>query len=205
MRKERTLKAAKSNLSDLMILGLGNPGPKYEKTRHNVGFDLIELLAEQLNLFLKKPLFRNYRIASVSVGGRRIHLVEPLTYMNRSGDVLPHLMKKYNLEISDIIVAVDNMDLLPGRIRMKSRGSSAGHNGLKSLISRAESSGFNRLYIGIGRPTGGESVVDHVLGLFSSEDRTEIDRALERCVEIFRSSAGGSLENFRNEINRKSN
>ena len=186
-----------------MILGLGNPGPKYEKTRHNVGFDLIELLAEQLNLFLRKPLFRNYRIASVVLEGRQIHLVQPLTYMNRSGDVLPGLMKKYGLEISDLVIAVDNMDLLPGRLRMKTGGSSAGHNGLKSLIGRAGRADFHRLYIGIGRPSGGDSVVDHVLGLFSDEDRLQIDKALERCANLLRSSTGGTLENFRNEINRK--
>jgi PTH1 family peptidyl-tRNA hydrolase len=186
-----------------MILGLGNPGPPYEKTRHNVGFDLIELLAEQLNLFLKKPLFRNYRIASVTVNDRTIHLVQPLTFMNRSGDVLPHLMKKYGLELTDIVVAVDNMDLLPGRVRMKSRGSSAGHNGLKSFIARAGSPDFHRLYIGIGRPVKGETVVDHVLGLFEPEDRARIDEALERCSSCLRSCAGETLESFRNEINRK--
>ena len=186
-----------------MILGLGNPGPAYEQTRHNVGFDLIELLAEQLNLFLKKPFFRNYRIASGTVGKRRIYLVQPLTYMNRSGDVLPHLMKKYDLEVPDLLVAVDNMDLVPGRLRMKAGGSSAGHNGLKSLISRAGTGDFNRLYIGIGRPTKGESVVDHVLGLFSCEDRAQVDESISRFVSILSSESEESLESFRNEINRK--
>lgn len=196
---------AQNNYSDLMIIGLGNPGPKYEQTRHNVGFDLIELLARQLNLFLKKPLFKNYRYASTFIGNCRIHLVEPLTFMNRSGSILPALITKYSLEPENLLIVTDNMDLSPGRCRMKPGGSSAGHNGLKSIIHTLGTGKFFRLYIGIGRPSGELSVVDHVLGAFSAEDSVQVQEALKQVVQTIIKQSDGPVEQLLNEINSKKN
>ncbi|QEN07754.1 aminoacyl-tRNA hydrolase [Oceanispirochaeta crateris] len=203
--KMKLLKKVPQNksYSDLLIVGLGNPGLKYERTRHNVGFDLIELLSKQLNLFMRKPLFRNYLYGSLLRGQRRIHLVEPLTYMNRSGDILPGLVKKLSLSAEDIIIVTDNMDLLPGRVRMKPRGSSAGHNGLKSIIHTLGTGEFFRIYIGIGRPGKEESVIDHVLGVFSDSDRQLVDSALQRTASIIQSLVDQEMEQLLNEINSK--
>ena len=162
-------KRLRSNSLDILIAGLGNPGLRYTLSRHNVGFMMTELLTEQLVLSLRKPLFRSYEYGQNSSGHNTLHIVKPLTYMNRSGEILPAIMKKNRVEPSGLIVVTDNMDLPIGRIRMKPGGSSAGHNGLKSVMTHVGSSDFYRLYIGIGRPAEGESVVDHVLGNFTEE------------------------------------
>jgi PTH1 family peptidyl-tRNA hydrolase len=144
-----------------LILGLGNPGAKYEHTRHNVGFDAIEACAAFFQVRLRKRCFRLYRQAVVDLHGEQVLLVQPLTYMNNSGMVMRYFA---DVAIEDIMVVCDQMDLPPGMIRIRKTGSSAGHNGLKSLIETLGSGSFNRLYIGIGRPEEGCSVIDHVLG-----------------------------------------
>ncbi len=141
-----------------LILGLGNPGTKYEHSRHNVGFDVVDACAAFFQVNLKKRCFRLYRQAKVGDG---VLLVQPLTYMNASGNILRHFP---DIAASDIIVVCDQLDLPPGMIRIRKGGSSAGHNGLKSLIEQLESGDFIRIYVGIGRPEKGVSVVDHVLG-----------------------------------------
>nr|WP_230391630.1 aminoacyl-tRNA hydrolase [Oceanispirochaeta sp. M2] len=198
-------KAQNNSYSELMIIGLGNPGSKYEQTRHNVGFDLIELLSGQLNLFLKKPLFKNYRYASTFLGNRRVHLVEPLTFMNRSGNILPALVSKYSLKPENIIIVTDNMDLPPGRCRMKPGGSSAGHNGLKSIIQYLDTGKFFRLYVGIGRPSKDLSVVDHVLGVFPSEDYSLVQNAIVQAVKSIIAQSDAPVEQLLNEINSRKN
>ncbi len=168
----------------LLIVGLGNPGEGYRNTRHNVGFLLVDLLADSLGLELKKPLFKNYLKGKASQAGGEFHLVKPLCYMNHSGEILPGLLRASKLPLSRLIVVVDNMDLPVGRVRMKLKGSSAGHNGLKSLIAHLGTPDFQRLYVGIGRPKGGITVVDHVLGEFNSDEWTRLEGTLGDCVEI---------------------
>ncbi|WP_319758367.1 aminoacyl-tRNA hydrolase [uncultured Sphaerochaeta sp.] len=145
-----------------LILGLGNPGSKYANSRHNVGFDAVEACAAFFQVRLRKRCFRLYRQAKV---GSSVSLVEPLTYMNKSGEVMRYFP---DVKAEEIVVVCDQMDLPPGLIRIRRGGSSAGHNGLKSLISSLGSSNFTRIYIGIGRPDEGVSVVDHVLSRDSS-------------------------------------
>ena len=209
MRKKKLKKllnnSEQNHYTDLMIIGLGNPGADYEQTRHNVGFDLIELLAGQLNLFLKKPIFKNYLYGSTFIGNRRVHLVKPLTYMNRSGAILPGLTARYRLGPGDIVVATDNMDLPPGRSRMKPGGSSAGHNGLKSIIHYLDSQDFYRLYLGVGRPEKGGSVVEHVLGRFSDDDYTLVQKAIAEASASITALGDAPLEKLLNEINSKKN
>ena len=146
-----------------LILGLGNPGTKYEHSRHNVGFDVVSTCAAFFQVTLKKRCFRLYRQAKV---GEDVLLVQPLTYMNASAKVLKHFS---GIEASDIIVICDQLDLPPGMIRIRKGGSSAGHNGLKSLIEHLGNGEFIRIYVGIGRPKEGVSVVDHVLGVIDDE------------------------------------
>ena len=155
----------------IILAGLGNPGAAYAETRHNVGFLCVEAAAEKEGVSFKKPFLADYQKAVFVVGDTRVILVKPLTYMNRSGLVLPALLKQYGVVTDKLIVAVDNMDLSPGRVRLKPRGSSAGHNGLKSIIEVLGTSEFHRLYIGVGRPASGVSVIDHVLGRPDGEER----------------------------------
>ncbi len=160
--------------NNIIVFGLGNPGPEYEETRHNVGFKTIEKVAAQKGLKLRKRCFRLYRAATED----NFSLIEPLTYMNNSGDVFPDIVK----EDDEVIVVVDQMDLPPGKLRLKRGGGSAGHNGLKSIISNY-SEDFIRIYIGVGRPDEGVSVPDHVLSRPNEEDSALIEKATERAAE----------------------
>ncbi len=160
------------------IFGLGNPGPEYEQTRHNAGVETLTKLAAFFQVKLKKRCFCNYRWARIDTPetGRAV-LVFPLTYMNLSGNAVPGLVK----EGDEVIVICDQMDLAPGCLRIKNGGSSAGHNGLKSMLS-ALPGNFKRVYIGVGRPEEGVSVPDHVLSRFSDADRALVDKAQDEAV-----------------------
>lgn len=168
----------------LLLVGLGNPGARFVGTRHNVGFDLITLLGQTLGLSLRRPLLR--RNLAWSGPGRQQPqvLATPLTYMNRSGAVLPWLMRRAGVDASRTLVLVDNMDLPPGEIRMKERGKPASHNGLKSVSAALGGDDYPRLYIGVGRPPAGDSIIEHVLGHFSPADRERVDAALERAASV---------------------
>ena len=154
----------------MIVVGLGNPGLEYEKTRHNVGFLALERVARLKGVKLRKRLLKPYATASFPPHA----LIKPLTYMNNSGRVFPMLVKDGDA----VIVIVDQMDLPPGRIRIRRGGGSAGHNGLKSIIEHYGED-FLRVYIGIGRPENGKSVVEHVLSEFSETEQVLIDRAIE--------------------------
>ncbi len=163
-----------------LILGLGNPGQEYENTRHNAGFLALEELAIRTGATLKKRWLRPYAAAQWD----GIILLQPLTYMNRSGMVLPAFIRRRALKPAHILVIVDNMDLPPGEVRMKSRGGDAGHNGLKSIARFLDSSEYPRIYIGIGRPATGTSIVDHVLGTMPPEERRLVDKSIHRAVDV---------------------
>lgn len=152
--------------SEMIVFGLGNPGPAYEDTRHNVGFKTVERLAALKGMKMRKRCLRRYKWARTG----DLTIVEPLTFMNASGAVFPELVEGENR----IVVIVDNMDLPVGRLRIREGGSSAGHNGLKSIIGTIGSD-FIRIYIGIGRPAEGVAVVDHVLGRFSEDDKRKLE------------------------------
>lgn len=158
-----------------LILGLGNPGTKYDHSRHNVGFDAVAACAALFQVTLRKRCFRLYRSAKVA---NEVLLVQPLTYMNNSGKVLRYFKES---KAEDIIVVCDQMDLPVGMIRIRRGGSSAGHNGLKSLMGVLGSGDFIRIYIGIGRPMEGASVVEHVLGR-SDDPRIAEGIELAKCA-----------------------
>ena len=170
----------------MIVFGLGNPGAKYRGTRHNVGFDTVERIAALKGIKLRKRCFRLYRKAVSD----SLVLIQPLTYMNSSGDIAPECVKGDDT----VVVIVDQMDLPPGKIRIRRGGSSAGHNGLKSMIG-AIGPDFIRVYIGTGRPSEGVSVADHVLSRCSREDRMLLDKAEERAAEaILRLYGGETVE-----------
>ena len=151
-QKLKKLPKAKVRRNNLLIIGLGNPGSKYRETRHNAGFAVIDNLASKSGLYLGKPFFKKYLIGRLKTDSGIIYLVKPLTFMNRSGMILNEIFRKTGASASEMILVCDNMDLKPGMIRLKTRGSSAGHNGIKSVIDNIGSEDFKRLYIGVGRP-----------------------------------------------------
>ncbi len=164
----------------LVIFGLGNPGPRFQFTRHNAGVETLERLAASCQTTLARRCFSSYRSATIKLEeGKEAKLVFPLTYMNNSGHVVPKTVK----EGDRVIVICDQMDLPPGRIRYRKAGSSAGHNGLKSMLEYLPDN-FERIYIGIGRPKDDVSVVDHVVGRFDEEERKLVDQGEAEAAAI---------------------
>ncbi len=159
----------------VFVFGLGNPGSEYENTRHNVGFMTVEKIAALKGAKFRKRCFRPCRTAGIDDG--KVCLVEPLTFMNSSGEAFSGLVDRTD----PLIVICDQLDLPPGKVRIKQKGGSAGHNGLKSIIS-VYGENFIHVYIGIGRPEDGD-IVNHVLSAFSEEDRKKIDGAVSRAAE----------------------
>ena len=168
----------------MIVFGLGNPGTEYEGTRHNAGFITVEKMAAKMDAKFRKRCLRLY---SACTPAEDLTLVKPLTFMNRSGDIFHYLVKEGD---DAPIVVVDNMDLPVGRIRIKVGGSSAGHNGLKSIIS-AIGPEFIRIYVGIGRPLEGTTVTDHVLSRFTDEERIKLDGAVDHAIEAVESLRRG--------------
>ncbi len=160
-------------------MGLGNPGPRYLATRHNAGFRTVELVARSLGIGLRRPWFHSYRLGRAAPEGRRLRLVQPLTYVNRSGSIFRSL----RVESASLLVVCDTLDLPPGLCRLRRGGSSAGHKGLASIIEALGQTDFLRLYIGIGRPARSEEVVDWVLGSPAGAEAELLQRGEQRAAE----------------------
>ncbi len=185
----------------IVVLGLGNPGSRYEQTRHNVGFRAVSEAAAFFQVKLKKRCFRLYRQAKVSAeSGNQALLVQPLTFMNASGEIMDSFSKD-----DDFIVVCDNMDLAAGGLRIRKGGGASGQKGLNSIAEKLGRSDFIRIYIGIGRPEEGVAVPDHVLGIDPPGPRRDaVDKAVSdaaRAIEKYIS--GSSLEDIQVEFNRK--
>lgn len=184
-----------------LIVGLGNPGSKYKGSRHNIGFDVIDELLRRNQLQMTEQKFRaDYTIWHHQ--GEKILLMKPFTYMNLSGEALLPMMSYYGISADDILVVHDDLDLDPGRIRLRKKGSSGGQKGVKSIIDLLGSNEFKRIKIGIGRPTGGWKVVDHVLAPFSTDDRISVDIAVDRAVDATQAwIEGKEFQNVMSEYN----
>jgi PTH1 family peptidyl-tRNA hydrolase len=175
-------------VSDYVIVGLGNPGSEHASDRHNVGFRVVNLLAKRHGIDL-----RNSKLASAGRGvieGAEVTLVKPRTWYNGSGKAAAYFLKADHVEVDHLIVVHDELDLPVGRIRLRPKGSTAGNNGLKSVMAEVGSSEFGRLRVGIGRPRDRgvpswdpEVVMRHVLGQPSRDDRQTLEAAIERAAE----------------------
>ncbi|GAA3015885.1 aminoacyl-tRNA hydrolase [Tetragenococcus solitarius] len=165
-----------------MIVGLGNPGKKYEKTKHNVGFMTVEKLAKEHGTVFKKNPFEA-EVADFFVNGEKVLLVKPQTYMNDSGRAVGPLMTYFGIYKEELLVVCDDLDLVTGKIRLRQKGSAGGHNGLKSIISHLRSNEFARLKIGIGHPQEHTTVVQHVLQPFNKQDQAIMADSLKRARE----------------------
>lgn len=153
-----------------LIVGLGNPGAQYANTRHNIGFNVIEHISDKWGVPLNKQKFEA-QYGEGFVNGEKVILVKPLTFMNLSGRSVAEFINYYDVDREDFVVIHDDIDSPVGRIRLRQKGSSGGQNGIKSLIKHfGNIQEFNRIKVGVGRPTNGRAVVDHVLGRFEKEE-----------------------------------
>lgn len=163
-----------------LVVGLGNPGPKYEGTRHNVGFDVIDELASRGGIKLTAEKFHGW-FGEVLVGDERVILLKPTTLMNRSGRAVLAAGRFYKLELNDLLVIFDDHALPLGQFRMRMKGSGGSHNGMKDVIGRLGSEAICRIRIGIGEPWG--TPTSYVLGRFSPEERAIIEPACRRAAD----------------------
>nr|WP_215607303.1 aminoacyl-tRNA hydrolase [Leptothoe spongobia] len=183
-----------------LLVGLGNPGQKYDRTRHNIGFEVIDALAKAWSI----PMSNNKRFQGITgesrtAAGNRLILLKPTTYMNRSGQSIRAIVDWYKLSPSDVLVIYDDMDLPIGKLRLRLSGSAGGHNGMKSIISHLGTQIFPRLRLGISRSDNPETqsnrtVVNHVLGKFAPDERKVIDAAIQLAEEAVEFSLSKGIE-----------
>ena len=166
-----------------LIVGLGNTGDKYEGTRHNVGFDVIDALADKLDIPVQRLKFRALT-NTATVAGQKVLLMKPVTYMNLSGEAVAPAADFYKIPPERILVISDEVALPPGKLRIRPSGSAGGHNGLKNIIAHLHSENFPRIRIGVGgKPHPDYDMADWVLGKPQGQDRKDVDAAVARAVD----------------------
>ncbi|WP_017729505.1 aminoacyl-tRNA hydrolase [Halalkalibacterium ligniniphilum] len=184
-----------------LIVGLGNPGAKYAGTRHNVGFDIIDRCAENLQLEMNQTKFKGL-YGSIIRNGEKVFLLKPQTYMNLSGESVRPFMDYYQIPLEDLLVIYDDLDLPVGKIRIRVKGSSGGHNGIKSLIAQLGTQEFKRIRVGVDRPPAGVSVVNHVLGGYRPEERPHIEQAIDLSAKAAEQWISRPFLEVMNEFNK---
>jgi PTH1 family peptidyl-tRNA hydrolase len=167
-----------------LVVGLGNPGEKYAQTRHNIGARVAERLAERLGARLRKVRFIPIEAAEATLGGERVYVARPQTFMNVSGPPVASFAKRRKVDVEHVIVCHDEIDLAFGALKVKRGGSTAGHNGLKSLQQAFRSPDFYRVRLGVGRPPGRKDAADHVLDRFTKAEREEVELLIEAGADV---------------------
>jgi PTH1 family peptidyl-tRNA hydrolase len=184
-------------------VGLGNPGPQYDQTRHNAGFWFVDELARRHGSdFRRESKFQAW-VCKPRIGGRDVWLLKPETYMNLSGRAVAALAGFFKIPIDSILVAHDELDLPPGTVRIKRGGGHGGHNGLRSLIEQLGSNDFLRLRLGIGHPGHKDDVVDYVLTRPSQQDRAAIEQAIEDAADVMSLLLSGERERAMHVLHSK--
>jgi PTH1 family peptidyl-tRNA hydrolase len=186
--------------ADLLVVGLGNPGDEYAKTKHNVGVQVVELLARRHGAKLKKSRRDRALVDDVRVDGRRLALAVPITYMNDSGQAVAPLVKKFDVMPEQLVIVHDELDLPTAVLKVKVGGGLAGHNGLRSIKSHLHTDEFLRVRIGVGKPPSKERGANHVLSPVSKRDREEmavtIERAADAVETILRDGVDAAMNTF---------
>lgn len=189
--------------ADLLVVGLGNPGEEYARTRHNVGAEVVEHLATRHGGRLRRGKERS-RVDEVRIAGKRVALALPLTYMNDSGMAVAPLVRRYGVTPEQLVVVHDELDLPVAALQVKSGGGLAGHNGLRSIVSHLHSDAFPRVRIGVGKPATKERGADHVLRGFSKRERSDIDVTLEQAADAVEMIVVDGVEAAMNKFNERS-
>lgn len=185
-----------------VIVGLGNPGKKYENTRHNIGFAAIDYIAEKEGININTGKHKAL-VGSGYIDGVKLLLVKPQTFMNLSGESLRPIMDFYKLEPEDFLVIFDDIDLDVGRIRIRRKGSAGGHNGIKSIIGHLGSMEFPRIKIGVGAKPPGYDLADYVLGHFSKADQEILQERFEDVYDAVKLIVGDDITEAMNRHNKK--
>lgn len=184
-----------------IIIGLGNPGLKYENTRHNAGFMVIDKLAKKCGMEFNQEKFSSY-FSKGKVNGEDVILLKPTTYMNNSGFALRQCLDFYKVGMEDVIIIYDDVDLPVGKLRLRQKGSAGGHNGIKSIISCGFSSEFDRIRVGVGKDPR-IPMIEWVLSKFREEEKEDLDSALNLAAQAAYYSITNSFDKTMNKYNKK--
>ncbi len=192
-------------MNQIYLIGLGNPGKKYSKTRHNIGFLLLENLSKKHNSnFLLKDKLKSYH-SEFNTNDSIFRLFLPNTFMNNSGEAVKAIIDWYKINLDQIFIILDDKDIPLGKIRFRKKGSSGGHNGLKSIIEKLQTQNFNRIRIGIGSPalkeTNNFNTISHVLGNISLEEQSILDNVYKRVIESLEQLNTKKEEYIINDLN----
>lgn len=183
-----------------LIVGLGNPGKKYEETRHNIGFRVIDELAKNFQISLNQEKFKGI-FGFDTITGEKVFLLKPLTYMNLSGESVRPIMDFYKISIDDVVVVYDDLDLPPGKIRLRQKGGHGGHNGIKSLLAHLGTENFKRIRVGVGRPEPGVAVANYVLSTFRPDEKEEMEEAVSQAAKACENWLSKDFLNVMNSFN----
>jgi PTH1 family peptidyl-tRNA hydrolase len=186
--------------ADLLVVGLGNPGAEFARTRHNVGAEVVEVLAGRHGAKLKKGKERAL-VDEVRIHGKRVALAIPLTYMNDSGESVRLLVRRYGVEPDRVVIVHDELDLPVATLRVKAGGGLAGHNGLRSIKSHLHSDEFLRVRIGVDKPESKERGADHVLNRFGKRERAEVDVTIAQAADAVEMIATDGVDEAMNTFN----
>jgi PTH1 family peptidyl-tRNA hydrolase len=186
-----------------VVVGLGNPGERYADTRHNVGFAVVDGLAERLGASFRKKFFRSYCIAKAVYSGESLYLVKPLTFMNTSGKAVREALQETGNSPADLVVVCDTLDLSPGNIRLRLKGSSGGQKGLESVITTLGTGNFVRLTVGIGRPSHKGKVIGHVLTAPHRTEAALLSEGVDKAAQAILSLIEHGPEKVMNAYNRR--
>ena len=193
-------------MNEIYLIGLGNPGKKYSKSRHNIGFLVLEILSRKYNSnFLLKDKLKS-SCSEFKINNSTYRLFLPNTFMNNSGDAVRAIVDWYKINLDQIFIIVDDKDLPLGKIRFRKKGSSGGHNGLKSIIEKLQTHEFNRIRIGIGSPPSNNEIknfntISHVLGNISLEEKLILDKVYKRVIESLEQINIKKEEHIMSELN----
>ena len=183
-----------------IIAGLGNPGRDYDMTRHNIGFEVIDYLADKYNVKVTKLKFKGI-YGEMNIGGEKVFVIKPQTYMNLSGDCIAEFARFYKIPPENIIIINDDIDIAQGKLRIRAKGSAGTHNGLKSIIYQLQKDTFPRIRVGVGAPTHKDyDLADFVLGKFTKDEIPTMEKAIinaaDAAVEIVKSGVDKAMNKF---------
>lgn len=186
-----------------LIIGLGNQGKQYEHTRHNIGFDVMDAIADKYNISISEKKHKALCGKGV-IEGQKVVLAKPQTFMNLSGESVVELLNYYKLDPEDeMLVIFDDISLAPGGLRIRKKGSAGGHNGIKNIIALTGTQNFMRIKVGVGEKPKGWDLADHVLGHFNAEDRKKVEEAILDAVTATEMILQGEVDQAMNDFNGK--
>lgn len=183
-----------------LIVGLGNPEEEYSRTRHNMGFNTIDKVAEQYKMQINKKKFQGLYESGI-IEGQKVILIKPQTYMNLSGNCVKEVVDFYKIEKENILIIYDEMDIEPGKIKIRKKGGPGGHNGLKSIIEKLGTEEFSRIRIGIGRPTHEQDKVNYVIGAIPKEEISKLEEGVEKAKEAVIEILRNGIDKAMNKLN----